>query len=429
MKVLVVCHNDPGLHAGGTEIFAKDLTGALERRAGVRAFFLAGTDRLHRARRPGTLFQTVGDSDNSWLLWSGHFDRFTLQQRETYGVAAEVETLLATLRPDVVHIHHLLLVGLDFIHTVRRCLPNARIILTLHDFFLLCPHEGTMVRVRDKALCAAPSLDACRSCFPAAAPRDLKLRDLMIRQTLPLVDHVVAPSRFLLERVRAWGVDAGRSSHIANGRDLGPPTPPRPLPPGGRRDRFGYFGHVSPFKGARVALQAVQHLNETAQEGESGFSLVLHGGAEYQGKAFQAEVAEDLAACRGRAVQAGSYTADRLPQLIADVDWVIMPSIWWENAPLVIQEAFHHGRPVLCSDIGGMAEHVRDGVDGLHVPVGNPVAWAEAMRRAMADPDLWDSLRANRPTPQGLEACADAHLALYQGLMAAPSVAPTLAAS
>ena len=56
---------------------------------------------------------------------------------------------------------------------------------------------------------------------------------------------------------------------------------------------------------------------------------------------------------------------------MAEIDWVVVPSIWWENSPLVIQEAFLHGRPVICSDIGGMAEKVRHGVDGLHFRVGD----------------------------------------------------------
>ena len=69
---------------------------------------------------------------------------------------------------------------------------------------------------------------------------------------------------------------------------------------------------------------------------------------------------------------AGKYDHDDLPRLMAEIDWVVVPSRWWENSPLVIQEAFLHGRPVICSDIGGMAEKVTDGVDGLHFRVGDP---------------------------------------------------------
>jgi glycosyltransferase involved in cell wall biosynthesis len=77
---------------------------------------------------------------------------------------------------------------------------------------------------------------------------------------------------------------------------------------------------------------------------------------------------------------------------MSNVDWVIVPSLWWENSPLVIQEAFHFGRPVLCSDIGGMAEKVTDGVNGLHFRVGDAVSLAETMRRAVETPSLWQRL-------------------------------------
>jgi hypothetical protein len=71
---------------------------------------------------------------------------------------------------------------------------------------------------------------------------------------------------------------------------------------------------------------------------------------------------------------------------MGDVDWVVVPSVWWENSPLVIQEAFQRGRPVICSDIGGMAEKVADGVDGLHFRAGDPEALAATIARAATDP-------------------------------------------
>ena len=74
-------------------------------------------------------------------------------------------------------------------------------------------------------------------------------------------------------------------------------------------------------------------------------------------------------------------------------DWIVVPSIWWENSPLVIQEAFMHGRPVICSDIGGMAEKVRDGVDGLHFRANDARSLAATIQRAAGTPGLWEKLR------------------------------------
>jgi glycosyltransferase involved in cell wall biosynthesis len=73
---------------------------------------------------------------------------------------------------------------------------------------------------------------------------------------------------------------------------------------------------------------------------------------------------------------------------------VVVPSIWWENSPLVIQEAFLYGRPVICSDVGGMAEKVRHGIDGLHFAVGDPASLADTIRAATTTPGLWDSMTA-----------------------------------
>ena len=64
---------------------------------------------------------------------------------------------------------------------------------------------------------------------------------------------------------------------------------------------------------------------------------------------------------------------------MATVDWIVMPSIWWENSPVVIQEASCIGRPPIVSDIGGMAEKVRDGVDGLHFRAGSPEDLADRL--------------------------------------------------
>lgn len=75
MRILVLAHNHPALHPGGTEIFAHDLFEAYKR-AGAEALFVAATNKLHREERPGTSFQTIGSSGDEVVLWAGNFDRF-----------------------------------------------------------------------------------------------------------------------------------------------------------------------------------------------------------------------------------------------------------------------------------------------------------------------------------------------------------------
>jgi len=109
----------------------------------------------------------------------------------------------------------------------------------------------------------------------------------------------------------------------------------------------------------------------------------------------------------------GPYQPDELRARMAAVDWVVVPSIWWENSPMVIQEAMVHGRPLLVSDIGGMREKVRDGVDGYRIAARNPTAWSAAMQlSARLDQPGWTALAQNIRRPEGHQDCAMRHLIL-----------------
>jgi glycosyltransferase involved in cell wall biosynthesis len=179
-----------------------------------------------------------------------------------------------------------------------------------------------------------------------------------------------------------------------NGRR--PVAPPAPAADAGEprttRDRFGYFGQFTAFKGSDVLMEAMQLLTERRRPRPT---LRLHGAnIEHQPEEFQAKFRRLLDAAAGDVTLVGRYRPDELPALMRAVDWVVVPSIWWENAPLVIQEAFALGRPVICSDIGGMAEKVTDGVDGLHFRAGDPAGLADVMERAVRTDGLWDRLRA-----------------------------------
>ena len=198
---------------------------------------------------------------------------------------------------------------------------------------------------------------------------------------------------------------------IENGLD-GSPRPPRTLPPGGKRDRFGFFGQVTEFKGLHILLDAVLRVPE---EVWGGATLNVFGGnLEFQPEAFRAHFTQLMERAGRRARFHGPYRPEDLHGLMAGMDWVVMPSIWWENSPVVIQESFLHRRPLIVSDIGGMAEKVRDDVNGLHFRVGSPEDLADRLTRALVEPGLWDRLSAAAPVPIDLSEFARLHLEVYR---------------
>jgi glycosyltransferase involved in cell wall biosynthesis len=412
VRLLFLCHAHPDLQAGGTEIFARDLFRTLRRDFGAEGLFLAGTFAGQRPRSPGTPFQTVGGAPDEVLLWTAGFDPFFQSQIDLHGVMPELATLLRELRPDVVHIHHLMTLGVEVVGLVRRVLPHARMVKTLHDYYALCPRDGQMVTTSG-TLCQTPSVDSCRLCFPDRGLTDVRLRRLHVDTALDQIDRFIAPSRFLRDRFVANGMDPARITVLANGIPEANPTPHREAADG-RRDRFGFFGHINRFKGATVALAASARLSKAGV----AHTLALHGSAAHQTADFADTFATALAAAPD-ARHVGPYARADLARRMAGVDWVVVPSVWWENAPLVIMEAFQHRRPVICSDIGGMAEAVRDGVDGLHAPVDDAGGLAETMRRAIETPGLWQRLVEGITPPVAITAAAAAHHEFYRGLLAA----------
>lgn len=416
-RILVAAHNHPALHPGGTEIFAHDLFRAYQR-AGHEALFLGATNQNHRQVRPGTSFQAIGPEGDEVLLWSGHFDRFFMSQIDLYGVVPDLTELLRDFRPDVVHIHHLLLLGAEFPHIVRRTLPDCRIVMTLHDYYPLCHHDGLMVRTSGKELCHKSSPDRCHSCFKDIPLDRFVLREQHLKALLRTVDRFISPSQFLRQRFIDWGLNGDQIDVIANG------LPPRDAPsrkgqPENDRPVFGYFGNLNPWKGTSVLLEAARQLIDEGLR----FELRVHGGAPFQADSFKDEIARLFKKTAPSVQQRGAYRREDIGELIAAVDCTIVPSIWWENAPLVIGEAQSQRKPVIASNIGGMAEMVQDGVNGITVSPNDPRALAAAMRRMAESPDLRRRLSANARKPNDIDTTARRYLTLIDAIEPRETVA------
>jgi glycosyltransferase involved in cell wall biosynthesis len=412
LRILFICHNHPTFGPGGTEIFAHQLFREMRDRPGVQAMFLACTNDLHRERKPGTLFQTIGRSSDELVMWAGHFDRFYQSQTDLHAVVPELGNLLRSFAPDIVHIHHSLLVGVEIFPLVKRVLPAARIVFTLHDYYPICANDGQMVTTGDGRLCRSASPDACHRCFPEVPTGDFVLRETFIKTQFGAIDRFLAPSRFLRERYVDWGIAPERIAVLRNGIAAAEPVPQRNLRPGERRNRFAFFGHINKFKGAMLALEAARLLDAEGCD----FAMTLHGGLDFQTEAFQERFRSELARVP-RVRHTGGYHRNEMAALMAEADWVVVPSTWWENAPLVIEEAHQSRRPVICSDIGGMAESVGDGVDGLHFRAGDPHALAATLRRAVETDGLWDRLVEQIAPVRTVGDTARDHERLFRGLL------------
>jgi glycosyltransferase involved in cell wall biosynthesis len=415
MKVLYVAHNHPTLHPGGAEAYALELYEGMRETPGVEPVLLAriGSNiARQRAPRPGTPFSSVGDDPNQYFVFTEteHFDFFTLTSRDKSLYSQHLTNFLLAQRPDVVHLQHTHFIGVDLLSQIRRVLPEAKIVYTLHEFLPICHRDGQMVRTFDSELCEEASPRRCHECFPQISEQSFFLRERFVRGHFENVDLFLAPSAQLMEKYLRWGIEPERIEVEEYGRltpEARAPNPSQTKAP----TNIGFFGQLSNFKGAKVMLEAMSLLDE-----DTDAHLWLHGAnLELQTQEFQDEFAALHESLRGRVTFRGSYRHGELPKLMADLHWVLIPSIWWENSPLVIQEAFFHRRPIICSDVGGMAEKVRDGVDGVHFRVGDAFSLARTIESVTAQPRLWRSLRDGIREPYAMETHTERLLEIYDG--------------
>jgi glycosyltransferase involved in cell wall biosynthesis len=427
-RVLFILHNHPSVQPGGSEVYTLNAYERMRDSAELEPMVVARVeagDREH-PHRQGSRFTPLPEDPNQYLVeieqegYDFHLQTFRDKSLYTHDFA----DFLATHRPDVVHFQHHLYIGCDLISTVRRILPTTPIVYTLAEYLPICAHYGQLVRTMHNQLCLEASPRRCNECFPETSHQDFFLRKRFIQSHFSEVDLFIAPSRFLLERYVDWGIARERIRHLPYGYppvkrlDDGEPRP---------RTNFAFFGVLTPFKGINVLLRAMERLGP-----EFEGRLSIHGAGMVRMPDESEEVQGEVDSLLGRlstVTMCGPYDHAAMPRLMAQTDWVVVPSIWWENSPLVISEAFQYGRPVICSDIGGMAENVAHEVNGLHFNVANPASLAAAMQHAATTPGLWERLQAGIPPVSDIGDHVATLSEIYQTLIEKRATAPAGATS
>lgn len=410
-KVLVIAHNHPNFFPGGAEIFAYDLFKAIRTHTEYQPFFLAAADPNSREVHTGTPFQMLIDAEDEALFWGGSFDYFYQSQQILNFMYLDFKNFLLQLQPDVIHFHHTIRFGVEAIQVARQTLPNVRIVFTIHEFILICNRDGQMVRKDNEELCEFASPNRCSRCFPEYSPQQFKMREEFLKTHLELIDKFISPSHFLAKRFIDWGLPESKMTVLENGRQVYESAPQRQLESGEKRNQFGFFGQINPYKGVLLILEAVEYL---VKNNFQDFHINLFGNIASGFPEFTTEFLDFLDRYQGLVTYHGRYKQSEIPELIQLVDWVIVPSIWWENSPLVIQEVFMHKRPIICSDIGGMAEKVENNMTGLHFKVRNSTSLAKQIKIVVNQPEIWANLIQNIAPRLSIKQSAIQHIEVYE---------------
>jgi glycosyltransferase involved in cell wall biosynthesis len=240
--------------------------------------------------------------------------------------------------------------------------------------------------------------------------RALAERPGWIRTVLASTGRIISPSRFLRDRLVDNGVPADRITVSAHGieTDWLEPKPGYKLPAG--PVRFATVGQLSWHKGVHLAVQAFGKLDRPA-----GAVLTLYGDnrqdpdywRELQGLMHRTPLVEF----------GGSFPHRDLARVLSDVDVLLMPSLWYENTPTIMYEAFATQTPAIATSIGGMAELIADSDGGWTFPRGDVEALASRMQGLIDDSAELDRARRRiRPVRTIQEHVTDV-LSIYRELI------------
>jgi glycosyltransferase involved in cell wall biosynthesis len=430
-RILFISVFHPEIFRGGAQQAAYELfLGARE--AGLDATFLASVEpgQAPALFKPGAIFTGFDGRPNEYLFLSDSYDH-AWHRNLNIRALRWFEEFLLDLKPDIVHFHHFMTIGLDLFLVARRVLPDAKLVLTLHEFLGICMANGHMVRKNEKALCTKASPVRCHQCFPDLTPESFQLREDWVKHAYSVFDAFITPTEFVRRRYIEWGLAPEKVHTVTNAqadyslRDYRVKIPASAAPR--VPNRFGFFGQLVDVKGLGVVFDALDHYARTYEE-----PLQLHINGANLGHAtekFQARFKSFLENAKALepVVQVeyhGAYSMSDLPARMGRVDWVLVPSIWWEIFGLVVSEAFMFRRPPICSNIGGMAERLRHDEDGLLFEAGDPISLAETLHRCVTEEGLQARLAANSPGVPAVSEVVRSHCEVYGIGGTAPAFAP-----
>jgi glycosyltransferase involved in cell wall biosynthesis len=401
--IAVVAHTHPSVTKGGAEIAAYSLYQGLKA-MGAEAIFVAAC-----LAEDIDAFRPDSRDEYALVMQRTHYDDFyTLSAGE---ITRELLAILQARRVRLVNFHHHINIGVNSLRALA-AVTKIPFFVTFHEFTAMCANHGQMVTRPSRRLCAQATPTACAACFPERPPQQFLLRAQLMQEALRPAAGYIAPSRFLADRFIAWGLEREKFRVIENGLRALPARPAPPLPH--TREQpfvFGTFGQITPYKGMDLVLDALELLAELPALARR-VRIRVHGGVAGQTAEFLARFDAAMEGC-AFAEYVGAYANDDIFGLMAKCDYVLVPSTWWENSPVVIQEAFAAGRPVICTGIGGMAEKVAAGVAGLHVRPSDPADLVRALAEA-SDARVYRRLCAGLPGVTDQVAMAKAYLDVFK---------------
>lgn len=320
----------------------------------------------------------------------------------------KLKRLLQDYPADIAHLHCI------YHHLSPAIIPTLQkagipVVMTAHDLKIACPaykmlnNTGVCEKCKGGNLLNVVRHRCVRGSLAASA---IVMVESSLHRALNTyqgkLDKVVVPSRFFMEKFIEWGWPRSQFAYIPNYVDA-----PRFEPGNAAGDYFLYFGRLAAEKGVATLMRAAKAAGVTLK-------IAGTGPMEAELRTLQTELAGDVEFL-------GYRSGTELHDLVRGARAVVLPSEWYENAPMSVLESFALGTPVIGARIGGIPEMVIDGHTGWTFESSNVDELASLLSRVKAMPDsvvtqTGRSAREHVVQHFNRAGYLEATLALYAGL-------------
>jgi glycosyltransferase involved in cell wall biosynthesis len=445
VKILQIAHSLPFLNQAGTEVYTMDLSGELSKRHEVSIFTRFSDDKREEYSIDKRTINGIGVyALNNTFKYCDSFEKYYANR----DIDDKFDAILNEIMPDVVHIQHMVFLSVGIIEKIK--LRKIPIIFTLHDYWLMCPKwhilkkgktpcervfkgdfgkecadcAGDLLNIRKEAKDAYLSgkkvlprpimglLKKMYLLFNRMANNSeigidrLKERRDRIWLLLNNIDLFIAPSAYIKGRFMEFGLPSSKIKLSEYGTNTG--LLKRTEKKGSENIRFTFIGTILPAKGIDVLIKSFNALDSKAAELKIYGRLRPYAGFEYYPGYLKKMT-------RNRNIRfMGEFRHSSIAEIMNETDVLVVPSVWDENSPLVISEAFLFNVPVIASRVGGIPEMVNDGVNGFLFKPGDADDLRQKIIRVAEDRAILSRFRKNIIPPKSIEDSAEEIEEIYK---------------
>ncbi|MBL7197176.1 MAG: glycosyltransferase family 4 protein [Candidatus Omnitrophica bacterium] len=433
MKILQIVHAFPPDNIAGVEVYTYNLCRQLTKNHKVYVFHRVNRSEqkeyeVRYYEEQGIHVYTI----NNTFEYCYSFKDLYINNR----IADEFEKILGKVNPDIVHIQHLIFLSVGLIHKIKK--RKIPILFTLHDYWLICPQWHYLKN--GLVLCSGNDGVDCMDCIASQLhihktskkiyhilkkifPNKLigKLQNIYIslsknlsnsayiidcikerknymKQIYRDVDLFISPSEFLRDKFVDFGLPKERLVLARHGFDINIKLFNNHSRERPGRITFGFIGTIVPAKGLHILITAFNEIRNNE------IHLKIYGKLfPYRGFEYYPNYLKKLSRYNKNVHFMGAFDNHRIGEILSEIDFLVVPSVWYENCPLTIQEAFLTKTPVIASRIGGIPELVADGVNGLLFNPGETNHLREKLEYVMDDLSIIDRFKKNMPEVKSIE--------------------------